>query len=195
MSLAAARPSRARSACLALLLVALTAAAPTALATAFAALDLDERLERAVDVFVGDVSEVRFERRGDLPWTVVTFRVTEWVLVDGSPSELGPLERSLAFLGGSAAGTAPRQVAGFPDVAVGERYLVASYGPEAIGASPLVGVTQGLWREEADAWRDAFGDALGVDATGRPRLSDAGDPEGVWLPALRERVIELRGTP
>lgn len=177
------------------MLLAVLVVTPLAVAAAFPALDLDERLERAVDVFVGEISEVRFERRGDLPWTVVTFRVGSWLLVDGVPGALGPLERSLAFLGGSAAGVAPRQVAGFPDLTVGERYLVASYGEAATGASPLVGVTQGLWREEGDVWRDAFGAALGVDAAGRPRLGPAGDPEDVWLPALRARVSELRGSP
>lgn len=194
MSLAARCLRRARGVCLVILLASL-AIVPGALAGAFPALDLDERLERAVDVFVGEVTEVRFERRGDLPWTLVTFRVSAWVLVDGVPGELGPLERTLAFLGGSASGTAPRQVAGFPDFVVGERYLVASYGDDAAGASPLVGVTQGAWRDDLDVWRDAFGDALGVDAAGRPRLSEAGDPESVWLPALRERVRELRGAP
>ncbi|QRN79009.1 MAG: hypothetical protein JK586_11525, partial [Nocardiopsis sp. BM-2018] len=85
-----------RQARLTSLLVAL-AIVPQAHAAAFAALDLDERLERAVDVFVGEVSDVRFERRGDLPWTVVTFRVSAWLLIDGLPAELGPPERSLAF--------------------------------------------------------------------------------------------------
>ncbi len=174
---------------------ALVAAFATGSAGAFLALDLDERLERAVDVFVGEVTAVQGERRADTPWTVVTIRVETWLLVDGSPGTLGAFERTLAFLGGTAAGVASRQVAGFPDVSVGDRLLVASYGDEAVGASPIVGVTQGLWFETDDVWRDAFGAALAIDGAGRVLLGDAGDPEAVWLPALRTRLDELRGAP
>ena len=179
----------------ALAVVVLLGAWSSGSATAFLALDLDERLERAVDVFVGEVTAVQGERRDDAPWTVVTIRVETWLLVDGSPGALGAFERTLAFLGGSAAGVAPRQVAGFPDVSVGDRFLVASYGGEARGASPIVGVTQGLWLEADDVWRDAFGAALAIDGAGRPVLGDGGDPEAVWLPALRTRLDELRGAP
>jgi hypothetical protein len=178
-----------------LAIVALLGAHATGSAAAFLALDLDARLERAVDVFVGEVTAVQGERRDDMPWTVVTIRVETWLLVDGSPGSLGAFERTLAFLGGSAAGVAPRQVAGFPDVSVGDRFLVASYGNEARGASPIVGVTQGLWLETDDVWRDASGAALAIDGAGRPLLSDSGDPESVWLPALRTRLDELRGAP
>jgi len=179
----------------ALAVVALLGAAATGATAAFPALDLDARLERAVDVFVGEITALQGERRDDMPWTVVTFRVETWLLVDGSPAALGAFERTLAFLGGTASGVAPRQVAGFPDLAVGDRFLVASYGDDARGASPIVGVTQGLWRETDDVWRDPSGAALAIDGAGRPLLSDGGDPEAVWLPALRTRLDELRGAP
>jgi hypothetical protein len=179
----------------ALVVVGLLATCATGAAAAFLALDLDARLERAVDVFVGEIVAVQGERRDDTPWTVVTFRVETWLLVDGSPAALGAFERTLAFLGGTAAGVAPRQVAGFPDLAVGDRFLVASYGDEARGASPIVGVTQGMWRDSDDVWRDPAGAALAIDGAGRPLLSDGGDPEAVWLPALRTRLDELRGAP
>ena len=175
--------------------VVLLSACATGSAAAFLALDLDARLERAVDVFIGEVTAVQGERRDDTPWTVVTFRVETWLLVDGSPAALGAFERTLAFLGGTAAGVAPRLVAGFPDVSVGDRFLVASYGEQARGASPIVGVTQGMWLETNDVWRDPAGAALAVDGAGRPLLSDGGDPEAVWVPALRMRLDEMRGAP
>ncbi len=176
-------------------LLLLCAAIGVGHATAFQALRFEERLERAVDVFVGRVTSVSSERRDDDPWTVVSIAVDEWVLYDSTVTETGPFDVDLAFLGGSATGTAPRQVAGFPVFAVGDRVLVASYGADSTAASPLVGVTQGLWREANGVWRDDDDQALAIDATGRVQLARDGDPEIVWLPALRTLLRELRGTP
>jgi hypothetical protein len=200
MSGAACRPRGSLHRWLSLLSAAFAAGllllgANTSHATAYGALTLDERLEVAVDVFVGRVAAVEGERRGDDPWTLITFDVLEWLLRDGAATDEGPLQVTLAFLGGQAPGTAPRQVAGFPSFALGERMLVASYGDDSRAASPLVGVTQGLWREQDDAWRDAAGEALALDTTGRPQLADEGDPEALWLPALAARLRELRGEP
>lgn len=164
-------------------------------ATTFPALPFEERLERASDVFVGRVTSVSTERRADDPWTIVAIAVDVWLLLDGTVTETGPFDVELAFLGGAATGTAVRQVAGFPVFAVGDRVLIASYGAEASAASPLVGVTQGLWREVDDVWRDDEAQALTVGATGRVHLARDGDPEVVWLPALRSLLRELRGTP
>ena len=180
---------------LAAVLLAALVVAGAAQATAFEALDLDERLEVAADVFVGRVASVSGERRGDDPWTLVRLEVDVWLLRDGTPTEVGPSEVILAFLGGQAAGVAPRQVAGFPNFAVGERVLMATYGDDSAAASALVGVTQGLWRDDGDAWRDEAGQALAVDVGGRLALADEGVPQAVWLPALVERLRELRGEP
>lgn len=180
---------------LAAVLLAALVVAGAAQATAFEALDLDERLEVAADVFVGRVASVSGERRGDDPWTLVRLEVDVWLLRDGTPTEVGPSEVILAFLGGQAAGVAPRQVAGFPSFAVGERVLMATYGDDSAAASALVGVTQGLWRDDGDAWRDEAGQALAVDVGGRLALADEGVPQAVWLPALVERLRELRGEP
>ncbi len=164
-------------------------------ATTFPALPFEERLERADDVFLGRVTGVSTERRADDPWTIVAIAVDAWLVRDGTVTETGPFDVELAFLGGAATGTAPRQVAGFPVFSVGDRVLVASYGAESGAASPLVGVTQGLWREAEDVWRDDAAEALAVDATGRVHLARDGDPESAWLPALRTLLRELRGTP
>ena len=180
---------------LAAVLLAALVVAGAAQATAFEALDLDERLEVAADVFVARVASVSGERRGDDPWTLVRLEVDVWLLRDGTPTEVGPSEVILAFLGGQAAGVAPRQVAGFPSFAVGERVLMATYGDDSAAASALVGVTQGLWRDDGDAWRDEAGQALAVDVGGRLALADEGVPQAVWLPALVERLRELRGEP
>lgn len=179
---------------LAALLAALVALG-AAQATAFDALDLDERLLLAEDVFVGRVTSVSGERRGDDPWTLVSVEVDVWLLREGSLTDAGPSEVRLAFLGGQAAGVAPRQVAGFPSFAVGERMLMATYGDDSEAASALVGVTQGLWRDDGEAWRDEAGEALAVDADGRPQLAGEGDPQAVWLPALVAYLRELRGEP
>lgn len=169
---------------------------PSAAAAAFLSLTLDERLERAVDVFVGEVVRVESERRGDDPWTLVTFRVEHWFVHAGAVAEPGAEELTLAFLGGSAPGAGSRVVALFPAFAVGERYLVASYGAEASGAaSPLVGVTQGLWRERDDVWRDADGDALALDAAGSVVLAEEGAARAQWQPALEAWLRAVRGEP
>ncbi len=184
-----------RGACAFLVLaLALLLPAGVAHATAYRSLDLDQRLELAVDVFVGRVTAVEGERRGDEPWTVVSFSVDAWLLRDGTVNETGPFEVSLAFLGGSATGVAARQVAGFPTFTVGERALLATYGDEVESASPLVGVTQGLWRELDGVWRDEAGEAMAVDASGRPTLAAEGAPEDDWFASLLERLRELRDT-
>jgi hypothetical protein len=178
----------------ALILIALLGLGTSA-ATAFPALTFEERLELAEDVFVGRVTALDAEAREGEPWTLVTLEVETWLLHEGRPTDVGPLQVTLAFLGGQAPGVPTRVVAGFPSFAVGDRMLVASYGALEGAASPLVGVTQGLWRDEADVWRDGAGQALALDAAGRPHLADDGDPESLWLSALAEHLRELRGEP
>jgi hypothetical protein len=169
--------------------------AATVQAAAFPQLAIDERLQRAVDVFVGEVVRVDAERRGDDPWTLVTFRVERWFLHADALDEAGPAEVTLAFLGGEAPGATPRAVAGFPSFERTERYLVASYGAQSRAASPLVGVTQGLWRERDDVWRDPAGAALALDGAGTLALDDEGVPEERWRPALEAKLRSLRGEP
>lgn len=175
---------------------AVMALVPSATAAAFLSLTLDERLERAVDLFVGEVVRVESERRGDDPWTLVTFRVEHWFVYAGDVAAQGDDELTLAFLGGSAPGAGARAVALFPTFAAGERYLVASYGAEASGAaSPLVGVTQGLWRERDEVWRDPDGDALALDTSGALILAEDGAARAQWQTALEDRLRVLRGEP
>jgi len=188
--------TRARPIALGLLALVIVLLLAQARSAAFLTLTLEERLERVVDLFVAEVVAVRSERRGDDPWTVVELRVDHWLVRDGELVERGPDIVQLAFLGGEAAGAAPRQVALFPRFAPGEQHLVASYGAESRAASPLVGVTQGLWtRHDDDAWRDATGAALALDSAGQPLLNDTGVSLDAWLPALRASLPRLRGTP
>ena len=167
----------------------------TVQAATYLQLSLDERLERAVDVFVGEVVRVDAERREDDPWTLVTFRVERWFLHGDALDESGPAEVTLAFLGGEAPGAPARAVAGFPSFERSERYLVASYGAQSRAASPLVGVTQGLWRERDGVWRDPAGGALALDGAGTLVLGDDGVPGEQWRPALEARLRSLRGEP
>lgn len=176
-------------------LAAAVASSSAVQAAAYPWLSLDQRLERAVDLFVGVVVRVTNERRGDDPWTLVTLNVEHWFVHDGALVERGPDDVTLAFLGGEATGAGARSVAGLPTFTVGERYLVASYGAESRAASPLVGVTQGLWIESDGSWRDPAGAALGVDDGGTLVLDDDGAPFERWREALEVRLGSLRGAP
>lgn len=163
-------------------------------AAAYPWLDLDARLERADDVFVGTVVRVATERRGDDPWTVVTLRVEHWLLRAGEPTREGPDETTLTFLGGDVAGVTPRQVAGLPTFAEGARHLVARYDAAGL-ASPLVGFALGLWTLSGGAWVDVDGRALALDEVGGPTLGDDGAELERWLEPLRARLETLRSAP
>ena len=174
----------------------------SALATASVALDLDERLERAVDAFVGEVRSVRQEAFADEPWTIVTVEVEAWlrslgVDVDEPVDEL--LRRpqgELAFLGGTAPGVPRRTVAGMPTLVEGERVLLLSYGPDRRYASNLVGFDQGFFRLVDDVWTDPDGRSLGLGADGILTLGVTGTPAGEeMLAALMARLEQLRGGP
>jgi hypothetical protein len=182
----------------AVLVIACASVLGWALATASVALDLDERLERAVDVFVGEVRSVRQEAFADEPWTIVTVEVEVWlrslgVDVDDAADEL--LRRpqvELAFLGGTAPGVPRRTVAGMPTLVEGERVLLLSYGPDRRYASHLVGFDQGLFRLVDDVWTDPDGRSLGLGDDGILTLGVTGTPAGEdMLAALAARLEQL----
>jgi hypothetical protein len=194
---------RSRLLCLVALLGALfVPLAGTAGATPTVALDLDERLERSIDAFVGTVRSVRAEAFEDEPWTVVSLDVEEWlrsrgVDVDDPADEV--LRRSqveLAFLGGSAPGVARRVVAGMPTLVEGDRVLLLTYGPDVRYASSLVGFDLGLFRLEGDAWTDVEGLTLGLGGDGILALGAGATPDGPAVrDALRARLEQLGATP
>jgi hypothetical protein len=169
-----------------------------AAATASVALDLDARLERAVDAFVGEVRSVRSAALAGEPWTIVTVEVEAWLRSAGAPvddpeEELGSRPQvELAFLGGDAPGVARRTVAGMPSLAVGERVLLLSYGADARYASNLVGYDQGLFRLVDDVWTDVDGEALGFGPDGILTLGgDGAAADEEMLSALRARLEQV----
>jgi hypothetical protein len=173
-----------------------------AFATPTVRLDLDDRLERSVDVFVADVSAIRGAPIGVDAWTIVTLEVRHWLRsggIDVAESEVERVRRpivELAFLGGDAPGVPRQTVAGMPTLVVGERVLLLSYGAEARYASPLVGYDQGLFRIVDDAWTDADGRTLGFDAAGILTLGALAAPVGdELLDALAQRLEGLGGRP
>jgi hypothetical protein len=182
----------------ALAAVAIWSATCLALASASVVLDLDERLERAADVFVGEVRSLREEAFDDEPWTVVTLDVEHWLRSAGVDVDDPAAERArrpqveLAFLGGHAPGVPRRTVAGIPSLAPGERLLLLTYGPDARYASNLVGFDQGLFRLADGVWTDADGALLGLDRDGILTLGPTGSPgDEAMLAALRARLEQL----
>jgi hypothetical protein len=186
-----------RTATLAALFVMLWAGA-----TATLPLDLDERLERSVDVFVAEVTEVRGEAIDGAPWTIVTMAVLHWLRsggVDVVESEVERVRRpvvELAFLGGDAPGVARQTVGRMPTLVVGETLLLLSYGADVRYASNLVGFDQGLFRLVDEGWTDVDGRSLGFDAAGILVLGAAAAPaDDELLDALARRLEQLGGAP
>lgn len=186
----------------AITLVAGLSALGSVQASASVALDLDERLERAVDVFVGEVRSVRQEAFADEPWTIVTVEVEVWLrslgvdVDDPADERLRRPQVELAFLGGTAPGVPRRTVAGMPTLVEGERVLLLSYGPDRRYASNLVGFDQGFFRLIDDVWTDPDGLTLGLGADGILTLGVTGTPAGEdMLAALVARLEQLGGTP
>jgi hypothetical protein len=173
-----------------------------ALATASVALDLDARLERALDVVVGTVRTTRSEAFGLESWTVVTVEVERWLRSEGGDVDDAAALRSarptleLAFLGGDAPGAPRRTVALMPAFVVGERVLLLTYGADVRYASNLVGFDQGLFRWRDDAWVDVDGAVLGFAGDGtlalgaRPDIDVSAADEDV-LDALAARLVQL----
>jgi hypothetical protein len=181
--------------------------APVAIATAVVARDLDDRLARSLDAFVGEVTSLRVERLADAPWTIVRVTVSGWLRSGGSDvtdADAALAARpvvELAFYGGALAGLPSRQVAGMPTYGVGERVLFLTYGEDTGYASPLVGFDQGAFRLSDGSWRDAAGDVLGLDANRLPVLApedavaDPAPTEADLMAALAERLAQLGLTP
>ncbi len=188
-------------------LLALTAAAASA---GFVALDLSERLAAAESVAVGVIRGVDTVVRDGEPWTLVTMEVERWWVAEGErvaapgvapgadeATAVTALPASLtaAFWGGSAPGVATLQVAGVPTFAPGERVLwLLRAADDGLGA-PTVGVTQGVWRWTAGAWRGDDGSTLGVDDEGGLDLDGQAVPDEVLFAALDAALDALGRRP
>lgn len=128
-----------------LLLFALLSISPkTVQATTLIPLDLPEIVRQAE--IIADVTVVNLESYWASPAgakairTKVTFTLNRPALKGqvGSPF-------SLEFLGGTV-GSHRIVVAGMPQLEIGQRVIIFSYGPDKAFASPLIGMDQGILR-------------------------------------------------
>ena len=128
-------------------------------ATTVDPVSFEEMVRSSQRIFVGEVISVqsfRADAAGALRIrTRVTFRAGESLL------GAGPLV-VLEFRGGTV-GDLTEQIAGMPEFAVGDQYVVFAHdGGQWV--SPLVGFSQGLFRVSRDA-RDGTSRVLGYDGT------------------------------
>jgi hypothetical protein len=185
---------------LALLLAAAVPMVQWASATTVLALDLDSRLQRSQDVFVGRVVAVRGEALADEAWTVVTIEVDRWLRAGGADVDDPAAALAtrptveLSFLGGDATGVPRLEVAGMPRLSEGERVLAMTYGSGVRYASPVVGFDQGVFRLVDDVWTDPYGDRLEIDDAGVLQLGTEGTPaDDDLLDAVVARLVQVGG--
>jgi hypothetical protein len=190
------------------LAVALVTFTATAASAGFVALDLTERLAAAESVAVGVIGSVDVVVRDGEPWTLVTMEVERWWVVagarvagdaaeapDDTPEAALPASLTAAFWGGLAPGAPPLQVAGVPTFGPGERVLwLLRAADDGLGA-PTVGVTQGVWRWSAGAWRGDDGSSLGVDDDGDLVLDGQSAPDEALFAALDAALDALEPRP
>jgi hypothetical protein len=190
------------------LAVALVTFTATAASAGFVALDLTERLAAAESVAVGVIGSVDVVVRDGEPWTLVTMEVERWWVVagarvagdaaeapDDTPEAALPASLTAAFWGGRAPGAPPLQVAGVPTFGPGERVLwLLRAADDGLGA-PTVGVTQGVWRWSAGAWRGDDGSSLGVDDDGDLVLDGQSAPDEALFAALDAALDALEARP
>ncbi len=177
----------------AVLATLLVAAAATATAGGWRALDLPERLDATREAFVGRVASIDVDLREGEPWTLLTLEVERWWRREGRAADDGPSSVRVALWGGRAPGAPPLLVAGAPAFTVGERVILWLRSLDDGLAVPIVGIDQGLWRATEGAWRGADGRSLGVGAGGRPQLDGSTVPDALLFDALDAAFRELEG--
>lgn len=129
----------------------LSISAPAVRATTLRALDLPEIVQQAE--IIADVTVMNLESYWASPagekaiWTKVSFALNRPALKGQVNSPF-----SLNFLGG-AVGNRHIVVVGMPQLKLGQRVLIFSYGPDKVFASPLVGMDQGVLRIVRDNQR------------------------------------------
>lgn len=188
-----------RSTGLIVTLIALASLGPGSSAGGWRALDLDARLDAAHDAVVGTVSAVTVDARDGEPWTIVTLDVERWLVRDGQVTlpdadEL-PGSFEAAFWGGRAPGLPTLLVAGMPSFALGERVIWLLHEPDVGLAAPIVGVDQGVWRDQGGVWAGVDGASLGVDANGLPELGGATTSDDELFEALTAAFVARLGAP
>ncbi len=159
---------------------------PTAGATTYTALSLEEIAQKADTAFYGTVGEVRVEDRDGEPWTVVTFTPERTLKGDLGESF------ELSFYGGTPPEGPALLVDGMPRFETGETVLLFAY--DAAYYSPVVGFSQGLWRLSDAGLRDETGRVLSLDEEGALEPDGSGAATEDLLSAF-EGLLEPGATP
>ncbi len=141
-------------------------------------------------IFVGTVDSLRQSGTAETPWTTVTFAVEEWLALEGQaidredPPDDPPLTVELDFLGGGGL-----TVSGLPQFRERDRLLLFAYDDAGL-ASPIVGVSQGVWTLDARGAQDAAGAYLRVPAPGRLLTDSVGSGVEELLVAISELLAD-----
>jgi hypothetical protein len=128
-----------------ILLVALLAIAPAGVqATILRALDLPEIVQQAE--IIADVTVIHLESYWASPAGVKAIR-TKVTFALNRPALKGQVSSpfSLEFLGGTV-GNRRIVVDSMPQLLIGERVIIFSYGPDKAFVSPFIGMDQGIMR-------------------------------------------------
>ena len=162
----------------------------SAAATTFYERSPEEMALAADMIFVGTVDSLRQSGTAETPWTTVTFAVEEWLALEGQaidredPPDDPPLTVELDFLGGGGL-----TVSGLPQFRERDRLLLFAYDDAGL-ASPIVGVSQGVWTLDARGAQDAAGAYLRVPAPGRLLTDSVGSGVEELLVAISELLAD-----
>ena len=115
----------------------LSPAVPTALATSVIAKSFASICSEADEIFIGTVAQVRpYRRENGRIWTAVLFEDTRWLA--GDPA----VEKELQFAGGRI-GDRAEVVGGMPRFKIGQRVVL--FVRDGAAMSPIVGFHQGCF--------------------------------------------------
>lgn len=163
---------------LALLVTALLASSVQA--STFKRLSLETMLERSEIAFVGRVTALKANPQNGVPFTNVSFKVTETLRGEAQDT------RTLSFLGGEQENGRSVKVDGLPEFNVGDNVLILAY--DSTYYSPIVGFSQGYWKLSPDGFVDLMGRKLSVIPGGSLKLDGEGGEREPILKALRARL-------
>jgi hypothetical protein len=156
---------------------------PTAFATTYKTLTLDEMVNQAEIAFYGKVTNVDVIERDNEPWTQVSFTVTEALLGTEKDASI-----NLTFYGGTLDSGLNLTVNLMPKFFNDEEILVLAYKDDFY--SPIVGFRQGLWRNSAQGFKDETGRILSL-VDGKLLLDGSGGGSEDVLRTLKD-LLEKR---
>jgi hypothetical protein len=156
------RPRAKPKVVLVLLVCLLTAYGPAVLSSRVRPVNLEQMTERAARIFSGTCVETSVETDPTLGMrvTLATFDVDQ--VVKGAVGE----RVTVKFLGGASASGSGFEVAGMPDLQIGEEVVLFLYGESKLGLSSPVGLGQGKFTIH----RDKQGRRLAINTFGNKSL-------------------------